>query len=67
MKEIPTLSANLIKELAKDEPNIDIHFGMGMAEIQYKAGRWSVINELLTRLKYDTEERKPSNKTETIL
>ena len=65
MKEIPTLSANLIKELAKDEPDLDIHFGMKMEEVQYKAGRWSVIRELLHRLNY-YDNIKP-NKTETIL
>ena len=65
MKEIPTLSANLIKDLAKDEPNLDIHFGMSIAEIQYKAGRWSVINELFTRLNY--YDNIHPNKTETTL
>ena len=65
MKELPTLSANLIEELAKDEPDLNIHFGMTLAEVQYKAGRWSVINELLQRLNY-YDNIKP-NKTETIL
>ena len=65
MKEIPTLSADLITMLAKDEPELNIHFGMEMAEVQYKAGRWSVINELLQRLNY-FDNIKP-NKTEIKL
>lgn len=65
MMEIPTLSANLIREIAENEPELSIHFGMTMAEVQYKAGRWSVINELLQRLNH-YDNIKP-NETEIIL
>lgn len=65
MKELPTLSADLIRELTKDESDLNIHFGMDIKEVMYKAGRWSVLNELLHRLDY-FDNIKP-NKTETIL
>ncbi len=65
MKELPILSANLIKELAKDESDLNIHFGMDIKEVMYKAGRWSVLNELLNRLNY-YDNIKP-NKTEIEL
>ena len=52
MKQIPMASADLIDQLVKDEPTLDITPKLTMEEIQFKSGRWSILNELRIRQEY---------------
>jgi len=65
MKKIPTLSSALIKQLIQDEPDIDITPILSMEEIQFRAGRWSILNELNQRQEY--EDNQEPFKTEIKL
>lgn len=50
MVNIPTFSADLIEQLAKNEPDLEIKPDMSKDVIMYRSGRWSIINELVVRL-----------------
>lgn len=47
------LSADLIKQLAEDEPELDIKPGVNMEVIMFRSGRQSIIKELLYRLEHN--------------
>ena len=65
MKEIPMLSANLIEQLDEDEPKLSVKPGMSKDDIMYRAGRRSLIEELLVRQEYyEKNHNNPENKVE---
>ena len=57
MKQIPTLSADLIRQLAKDEPELSIKPDLTKAVIMFMAGRRAVIEELLVRQEYYDKQK----------
>jgi len=53
------LSFELIKQLDKYEPEIDIRPGLSMDVIMFRAGRRSIINELKIRQEW-YDKNKPN-------
>jgi len=58
MKQIPALSHNLIKQMDEDEPKLVVKPTMNQDDIMYKAGRRSIIDELIYRQEYYENENK---------
>lgn len=52
MKQIPMLSKDLIEQLTKDEPELDIRPDLSKDVIMYRSGRLSIIKELRYRQEY---------------
>jgi len=63
MKPIPRMSVDLIEQIAKDEPELDITPQVNLEVIMYRSGRISMIKELLYRLEYFEKNGDP-DKTE---
>jgi len=56
MEEIPMLSADLIKQLDNNEPELDVRPGTNIDVIMFRSGRLSLIRELKIRANYTSKK-----------